>query len=80
MYFFFVTLIMSVSVCICLLVFVFACVSYFFLRCLTCPFYTITVNKCTYLKNDLLCGVILLSIGFAAASHTHTLTPVTDEF
>lgn len=60
-----------VCVCVCLL---------FFLRCLTCPFYTITVNKCTYLKNDLLCGVILLSIGFAAASHTHTLTPVTDEF
>lgn len=31
-----------------------------------CPFYTITVNKCTYLKNLLLC---IYSLLFASRAH-----------
>lgn len=38
-----------------------------------CPFYTITVNKCTYLKNDLLCVITLYCL-LLHVHFTHTVT------
>lgn len=53
---------MSVNLCVNLLHFS-TCLHMFF-----CPFYTITVNKCTYLKNLLL--VALFSIVYFARTRT----------